>query len=128
MNPGISALSFVLLQGVFRRAGGLIYVFLLLSCGIRLLMFQPCLDRILICLIRSLIYYSCNKRPSHNILFNRSIVHTIRLHVSEVPFSGMVSVHTMCRARVPTVQFVFKHGTEDALKSNKYHVDLYSSI
>ncbi len=60
MNPGISALSFVLLQGVFRQAGGLIYVFLLLSCGIRLLMFQPCLDQILICLIRSLIYYSCN--------------------------------------------------------------------
>ncbi len=58
MNPGISALSFVLLQGVFRRAGGLIYVFLLLSCGIRLLMFQPCLDQILICLIRSLIYYT----------------------------------------------------------------------
>ncbi len=58
MNPGISALSFVLLQGVFRRAGGLNYDLLLLSCGIRLLMFQPCLDRILICLIRSLIYYS----------------------------------------------------------------------
>ncbi len=58
MNPGISALSFVLLQGVFRRPGGLIYVFLLLSCGIRLLMFQPCLERILICLIRSLIYYT----------------------------------------------------------------------
>ncbi len=60
MNPGISALSFVLLQAVFRRAGGLIYVFLLLSCGIRLLMFQPCFDRILICLIRSLIYYNYN--------------------------------------------------------------------
>ncbi len=60
----------------------------------------------------------CNKRPSRNILFNRSIVHAIRLHVSEVPFSSMVSAHTMyvCRARVPTVQFVFKHGTEDALK------------
>ncbi len=28
----------------------------------------------------------CNKRPSHNILFNRSIVHAIRLHVSEVRF------------------------------------------
>ncbi len=26
----------------------------------------------------------CNKRPSHNILFNRSIVHAISLHVSEV--------------------------------------------
>ncbi len=36
------------------------YVFLLLSCGIRLLMFQPCFDRILICLIRSLIYYNVN--------------------------------------------------------------------
>ncbi len=59
VNPGISAGSFVLLQGVFRRAGGLIYDFLLLSCGIRLLMFQPCLDRILICLIWSLIYYKC---------------------------------------------------------------------
>ncbi len=61
----------------------------------------------------------CNKWPSHNILFNRSIVHAIRMHVSEVRFSGVVSAHTIvcaCRARVPTVQFVFKHGTEDALK------------
>ncbi len=40
----------------------------------------------------------CNKRPSYNILFNRSIVHTISLHVSEVPFSGVVSVHTICAA------------------------------
>ncbi len=48
----------LMLQGVFRRAGGRIYDFLLLSCGIRLLMFQPCFDRILICLIRSLIYYT----------------------------------------------------------------------
>ncbi len=50
----------LLLQAVFRRAGarGLIYDFLLLSCGIRLLMFQPCFDRILICLIRSLIFYN----------------------------------------------------------------------
>ncbi len=58
----------------------------------------------------------CSKRPSHNILFNRSIVHAISLHVSEVPFSSMVSAHTIvcvcvcvcmyvCRARVPTVQF-----------------------
>ncbi len=41
----------LVLQAVFRRAGarGLIYDFLLLSCGIRLLMFQPCFDRILIC-------------------------------------------------------------------------------
>ncbi len=58
MNPGISAGFSVLSQAVFRRAGGLIYVFLLLSCGIRLLMFQPCFDRISICLIRSLIFYS----------------------------------------------------------------------
>ncbi len=72
----------------------------------------------------------CNKWPSHNILLNRSIVHAIRLHVSEVPFSGVVSAHTIvcvcvyvcvhtmyvCRARVPTVQFVCKLGTEDALK------------
>ncbi len=66
----------------------------------------------------------CNKRPSRNIMLNRSIVHAIRLHVSEVPFSGVVSAHTIvcvctmyvCRARVPTVQFVCRHGTEDALK------------
>ncbi len=37
----------------------------------------------------------CNKRPSRNILFNRSIVHAISLHVSEVPFSSMVSAHTI---------------------------------
>ncbi len=37
----------------------------------------------------------CNKWPSHNILLNRSIVHAIRLHVSEVPFSGVVSAHTI---------------------------------
>ncbi len=36
----------------------------------------------------------CNKRPSHNILLNRSIVHAIMLHVSEVPCSGAVSAHT----------------------------------
>ncbi len=58
----------------------------------------------------------CNKRPSHNILLNRSIVHAISLHISEVPFSGVVSAHTVCRTRVPTVQFVCKHRTEDALK------------
>ncbi len=48
----------LVLQAVFRRAGarGLIYDFLLLSCGIRLLMFQPCFDRILICLIFYLIF------------------------------------------------------------------------
>ncbi len=40
----------------------------------------------------------CNKRPSHNIMLNRSIVHAISLHVSEVPFSGVVRVHTMCAA------------------------------
>ncbi len=54
----------------------------------------------------------CSKRPSHNILLNRSIVHAIRMHVSEVPCSSMY----VCRARVPTVQLVRTHGTEDALK------------
>ncbi len=29
---------------------------------------------------------------------NRSIVHAIRMHVSEVPCSGAVSAHTMCAA------------------------------
>ncbi len=38
----------------------------------------------------------CNKRPSHNIILNRYIVHAIRLQVSEVPFSGVVSAHTRC--------------------------------
>ncbi len=71
MNPGISAGFFVLLQAVFRRAGGLIYVFLLLSCGIRLLMFQPCFDRILICLIRSLICYNF-MLPSADQLFKNA--------------------------------------------------------
>ncbi len=44
----------------------------------------------------------CNKRLSQIILLNRSIVHAIRLHVSEVPCSGRVSAHTqyVCRARV----------------------------
>ncbi len=37
----------------------------------------------------------CNKRPSHIILLNRSIVHAIRPHVSEVPYSGTVSDHTI---------------------------------
>ncbi len=37
----------------------------------------------------------CSKRPSHNILLNRSIVHAIRLHVSEVLFSGVVNAHTI---------------------------------
>ncbi len=40
----------------------------------------------------------CSKRPSHNILLNRYIVHAIRLQVSEVPFSGVVSAHTRCAA------------------------------
>ncbi len=40
-----------------------------------------------------------NTRPSHNILLNRSIVHAIRLHVSEVPCSGAVSAHTACVPR-----------------------------
>ncbi len=59
----------------------------------------------------------CNKRPSHNILFNRSIVHAISLYVSEVrsPAWLVLTLH-VCRARVPTGQFVFKDGTEDALK------------
>ncbi len=52
-----------------------------------------------------------------------SIVYAISLHVSEVPFSSMVNAHTIvcvcmycvhtmyvCRTRVPTVQFVFKHA------------------
>ncbi len=54
----------------------------------------------------------CSKRPSHNILFNRSIDHAIRLHVSEVLFSAWLALtHSVCvcmyvcRARVPTVQF-----------------------
>ncbi len=41
----------------------------------------------------------CNKRPSHIILLNRSIVHAIRPHVSEVPCSGAVSAHTTCVPR-----------------------------
>ncbi len=46
-----------------------------------------------------------NTRPSHNILLNRSIafllrnVHTIRLHVSEVPCSGAVCAHSTCVPR-----------------------------
>ncbi len=47
-------------------ARGLIYDFLLLSCGIRLLMFQPCFDRILIFLTRSLIYYSAVQKRTFN--------------------------------------------------------------
>ncbi len=35
-------------------------------------------------------------KASHNILFNRSIVHAIRLNVSEALFSGVVSAHTQC--------------------------------
>ncbi len=41
----------------------------------------------------------CKKRSSHNILLNRSIVHAIRLHVSEVPRSGAVNAHTTCVPR-----------------------------
>ncbi len=40
----------------------------------------------------------CNKRPSHNILFNRSIVHTIRLHVSEVRSPAWLAF-TLCVPR-----------------------------
>ncbi len=39
----------------------------------------------------------CNKRPSHNILFNRSIVHAISLHVSEVRSPAWL-VLTLCAA------------------------------
>ncbi len=49
----------------------------------------------------------CNKRPSHNILLNRSIVHAIRLHVSEVPFSGVVSAHTIVCVCVCTYVYVY---------------------
>ncbi len=38
----------------------------------------------------------CSKRPSHNILLNRSIVHAISLHVSEVRSPAWFSAHTMC--------------------------------
>ncbi len=39
--------------------------------------------------------------------------------------SPVVSAHMCAAPRVPTVQFVCKHGTEDALnKTNKYPVDL----
>ncbi len=48
----------------------------------------------------------CNKRPSHNILFNRSIVHAISLHVSEVPFSSMVSAHTIVCVYVLCTHYV----------------------
>ncbi len=43
----------------------------------------------------------CSKRPSHNILLNRSIVHAIRMHVSEVP--SLVWLVLLCHARAPTV-------------------------
>ncbi len=58
----------------------------------------------------------CNKRPSQNVLFNRSICSRNQAARIRSSFSGMVSAHTVCSARVPTVQFVCKHGTEDALK------------
>ncbi len=68
----------LILQGVFRRAGarGLIYDFLLLSCGIRLLMFQPCFDWILICLIRSLIYYTVLHSAQGLMLILRAILYS----------------------------------------------------
>ncbi len=70
-----------MLQAVFRQAGarGLIYDFLLLSCGIRLLMLQPCFDRILICLIRSLIYYTVLSRNTATSLAHRGTVSHRRL-------------------------------------------------
>ncbi len=61
----------------------------------------------------------CNKRPSRNIMLN---IYWSRNQPARIrsPFSSMVSAHTMrvycvhtmyvCRARVPTVQFVFKHA------------------
>ncbi len=52
----------------------------------------------------------CNKRPSHNILFNRSIVHAISLHVSEVPFSSMVSAHTIVCVYVLCTHYVCVPG------------------
>ncbi len=35
----------------------------------------------------------CNKRPSHNIGLTGLLFTAIRMHVSEVPFSGVVSAH-----------------------------------
>ncbi len=65
----------------------------------------------------------CNKRPSRNIMLNIYWSRNQPARISEVPFSSMVSAHTIvcvcmycvhtmyvCRARVPTVQFVFKHA------------------
>ncbi len=60
----------------------------------------------------------CSKRPSHNKLLNRSIIQAIRMHVSEVPFSVVVSAHTIGAfllhgtvwfgtARYGTTQFAF---------------------
>ncbi len=72
-------------RGVFRRAGGLIYDFLLLSCGIRLLMFQPCLDRILICLIWSLIFYTDD--VCKGMLHNEDLLHVLRESHYDVLFS-----------------------------------------
>ncbi len=66
----------------------------------------------------------CSKRPSHNILLNRSIVHAIRMHVSEVPFSGVVSAH-MCAAP-ECRQCSLCASTEQKMlynKTNKYPVD-----
>ncbi len=48
----------------------------------------------------------CSKRPSHNILINRSIVHAISLHVSEVPFSSVVSAHTIVCVYVLCTHYV----------------------
>ncbi len=59
----------------------------------------------------------CNKRPSRNILFNRSIVHAIRLNVSEVLFSSMVSAHTIvcvcvCMCAAPECDSAVRACTE----------------
>ncbi len=61
----------------------------------------------------------CSKRPSHNKLLNRSIIQAIRMHVSEVPFSVVVSAHTICAFPLHgTVRFgTARYGT------NKYPVD-----
>ncbi len=70
----------LVLQAVFRRAGarGLIYDFLLLSCGIRLLMFQPCFDRILICQLFGP-WYSTLHCGNH-----KALVFPLTLYVSRI--------------------------------------------
>ncbi len=57
----------------------------------------------------------CSKRPSLNILFNRSIVHAISLHVSEVPFSGVVSAHTIVCVYVLCTHYVCVPSADSAV-------------